>query len=95
MAELPQERTVESPPFTYCGVDMFGPFTIKKRRSELKRYVALFTCFSSRAIHLETTKAMETDSFINALHRFIGIVVGRYVLSGLTMEQISSVQKTN
>ena len=72
MADLPQERLSESPPFTYCGVDMFGPFTIKERRSELKRYVILFTCFSSRAIHLETTITMETDSFINALRRFIG-----------------------
>ena len=72
MADLPQERTIDSPPFTYCGVDMFGPFTIKERRSELKRYVVLFTCFSSRAIHLETTISMETDSFINALRRFIG-----------------------
>ena len=51
---------------------MFGPFTIKERRSELKRYVILFTCFSSRAIHLETTISMETDSFICALRRFIG-----------------------
>ncbi len=71
MADLPQERLSESPPFTYCGADMFGPFTIKERRSELKRYVILFTCFSSRAIHLETTISMDTDSFINALRRFI------------------------
>ena len=72
MADLPQERTEESPPFTYCGADAFGPFTIKERRSEVKRYVILFTCLSSRAIHLETTVSMETDSFINALRRFIG-----------------------
>ena len=72
MADLPQERMSESPPFTYSGVDMFGPFIIKERRSEVKRYVALFTCLSSRAIHLETTISMETDSFINALRRFVG-----------------------
>ena len=72
MSDLPQERVSDDPPFTFCGVDMFGPFTIKERRSELKRYVILFTCFSSRAIHLETTISMETDSFISALRRFIG-----------------------
>ena len=43
MADLPQDRLKEEPPFTYCGVDMFGPFEIKKRRNTLKRYGALFT----------------------------------------------------
>lgn len=50
---------------------MFGPFLIKEGRKELKRYGALFTCFSSRAIHLESTNSLETDSFIMALRRFI------------------------
>ena len=35
------------------------------------RYVAMFTCLSSRAIHTETTTEMSTDSFINALRRFL------------------------
>ena len=45
MADLPQERCTEAAPFTYCGVDMFGPLIIKERRSELKRYGALFPFF--------------------------------------------------
>ena len=44
MADLPADRTKEAPPFTYCGVDMFGPFEIKERRTILKRYGALFIC---------------------------------------------------
>ena len=71
MADLPTERSEEAPPFSYCGVDMFGPFYIKERRKELKRYCALFTCLSCRAVHIETTNSMETDSFIQALRRFI------------------------
>ena len=31
----------------------------------------LFTCVASRAIHLEVSASLETDSFINALRRFI------------------------
>ena len=62
---------LEEPPFTYCGVDMFGPFEIKERRNTLKRNGALFTCLTSRAIHIEMTKSMDTDSFILALRRFI------------------------
>ena len=71
VADLPQDRLKEEPPFTYCGVDMFGPFEIKERRNTLKRYGALFTCLASRAIHIEVTKSMDTDSFILALQRFI------------------------
>ena len=37
MFDIPKERISNDPPLTYCGVDMFGPFTIKERRSELKR----------------------------------------------------------
>ena len=72
MSDLPKSRTDEESPFTYCGVDLFGPFTIKERRSELKRWGVIFTCFSCRAIHLETTNTMDTDSFILALRRFVG-----------------------
>ena len=31
----------------------------------------LFTCLVSRAVHLEMTKSMDTDSFILVLRRFI------------------------
>ena len=71
MAELPKERVAPSPPFTYCGVDLFGPWYVKEGRKELKRYGLLFTCMASRAIHLEVCNTMETDSFLNALRRFI------------------------
>ena len=44
---------------------------IKDGRRELKRYGALFTCLASRAVHIETANSLDTDSFINALRRFI------------------------
>ena len=67
MANIPCERTSDEPPFTYCGIDMFGPFIIKERRSEVKRYGALFTCMASRAVHIEMTFTLDADSFIQAL----------------------------
>ena len=51
MADLPKDGVNEAPPFIYCGVDLFGPFLVKERRSELQRYGALFTCLVSRAVH--------------------------------------------
>ena len=71
MADLPQERCTEAAPFTYCGVDMFALLIIKERRSQLKRYDALFTCFSSHAVHIELTNSLDVDSFILALRRFM------------------------
>ena len=71
MADLPEERTLVTAPFTHCGIDMFGPFHIKVRRTMETRFVALFTCFSSRAIHLEPTTDLTADTFIMALRRFL------------------------
>ncbi|XP_069993547.1 uncharacterized protein [Penaeus vannamei] len=51
------------------GTNCFGPFLIRKGRSNLKRYGIVFTCLS-RAFHIEVMDSMETDSFINALRRF-------------------------
>ena len=71
MSDLPVDRVSPAPPFTYCAVDLFGPFVIKEGRRELKRYGCLFTCLACRAIHIETTNSLDTASFINALRRFI------------------------
>ena len=72
-ADLPADRMEVVPPLTYCAVDLFGPFTIKEGRKELKRCGVLFTCVSSRAIHLETATDLTIDSFINSLRRFLSI----------------------
>ena len=71
MADLPSDRiTPDNPPFTYTGVDCFGPFYVKRGRSQVKRYGCLFTCLTMRAIHLEVLHSMDADSFINAVMRF-------------------------
>lgn len=71
MADLPLDRiSPDEPPFTYVGVDYFGPFGVKRGRTIVKRYGVIFTCLAIRAIHIEMASSLETDSFINALHRF-------------------------
>ncbi|CAM1322565.1 Uncharacterised protein at_DN1167 [Pycnogonum litorale] len=72
MADLPKDRvTAGFPPFTYSAVDHFGPFYVKQGRSQVKRYGVLFLCMASRAVHIEVSPKMDTDSFINALRRFL------------------------
>lgn len=72
MADLPASRVIPyEPPFTRVGIDYFGPFMVKRARSKIKRYGCIFTCLSTRAVHIEVSHTLDTDSFINALERFI------------------------
>ncbi|XP_032363653.1 uncharacterized protein LOC116677092 [Etheostoma spectabile] len=73
MSDLPVERVEPSPPFTYCGMDCFGPFVTTEGRKQHKRYGLLFTCFCSRAIHIEMLEDLSTDAFINGLRCFIAV----------------------
>ena len=72
MASLPEERiTPSKPSFTNVGVDCFGPFTVRRGRTTAKRYGVLFTCLAICAVHMEVVYSLDTESFINALQRFI------------------------
>ncbi|XP_067947596.1 uncharacterized protein [Watersipora subatra] len=73
MAALPEARVTAQPPFTAVGVDCFGPFTVKERRTELKRYGLMVTCLASRAIHIEVLDDLSSSAFINGLRNVIAI----------------------
>jgi hypothetical protein len=70
MGPLLSAQTQPSRPFEHVGVDYFGPFLVKIGRTNQKRYVCLFTCLAMRAVHLEVTHALSTDSFLAAFARF-------------------------
>ena len=58
-------------PFCRTGINLFGPIYVKQRRARLKRWGVLFTCFTTRAIHLEVVEGLDTESFISSLQRFM------------------------
>ena len=71
MADLPDKRCLEAAPFSYSGVNMFGPILIRERRLDLKCHATHFACFSSCAVYIEITNTIDADSFIMALRRFL------------------------
>ncbi|XP_062703534.1 uncharacterized protein LOC134285986 [Aedes albopictus] len=72
MAPLPVVRlTPNIRAFSYTGVDYFGPLLVKQGRSLVKRWVALFTCLTIRAVHLEIVHSLSTQSCVMAIRRFV------------------------
>ena len=71
MADLPAARLqLHKLPFFHVSVDCFGALRVKINRSQAKRYGSLFTCLTTRAIHLELAFDL-SSSFINVLRRFL------------------------
>ena len=72
MAPLPDMRVLRTRPFQHTGVDFAGPLYIKTNPDEsAKTYIALFTCATTRAVHLELTAEMTAKTFRMALERFV------------------------
>lgn len=85
MADLPKDRLCSDSPFTYVGLDVFGPWPVTARKTrgghaDTKRWVVIFACMSIRAIHIEIIESMDTSSFINAQCQFFTIRVAAKLL---------------
>lgn len=74
MGNLPGVRIEPSErPFTYVGVDVCGPFKVIVRRTPERRWVMIFTCLATRAIHLEVINEMSADRCLIAIQDFKNI----------------------
>lgn len=85
IADLSQERCAATAQFTYCGADMFKLLIINEIKSELNRYGAFFTCFSSRALHIEIANFLDDNSVILGFRTFMargGAVLSIYSDNG-------------
>ncbi|XP_055634171.1 uncharacterized protein LOC129774457 [Toxorhynchites rutilus septentrionalis] len=74
MGQLPSERVQPNPPFAITGVDYAGPVSIVGRRTrganQSKGYIALFICFTTKAVHMEAVCELTTAAFLAAFTRF-------------------------
>lgn len=75
MAPLPEHRTNPTRAFLTSGVDYAGPIVIKlqpgRGTKTSKAYIALFICFSTKAIHLELVSSLTSEAFLAAFRRFV------------------------
>jgi hypothetical protein len=73
MGDLPFDRVNPSRPFSKIGVDFAGPFSIRpmvRSKVTLKCWIALFVCFSTRAIHIEVVSSLSSEAFLASFKRF-------------------------
>lgn len=75
MGDLPSSRVMPCRPFLRTGVDYAGPFLLRDRKTRkfqtTKAYIALFVCFTSKAVHIEIVSELTTECFLAALRRFM------------------------
>ncbi|CAL8137644.1 unnamed protein product [Orchesella dallaii] len=72
MGDLPHYRLESGRlPFTFTGVDFFGPLEVTVGRRHEKRWGALFCCMVTRAVHLEVAHSLSTDEMMMVLSRFV------------------------
>ena len=72
IADLPNERLgYRLRPFFRRGVDYFGPFHDAVRRSTEKRWCFLFTCLTTRSMHIEVVPSLDASSCVMGIDRFI------------------------
>jgi hypothetical protein len=75
VADLPRDRARPHRPFEYVGVDYARPLQMRELRLRKSRifkiYIAVFVCFSTKAVHLKVVSDLSTDAFLAAFDRFV------------------------
>lgn len=77
MAALPADRVRPARPFNHVGVDYAGPILVRRTKANTrtveKRYVAVFVCMATKAVHLELAEDLSADAFLDVFIRFTSI----------------------
>ena len=69
---LPEYRVTQTRPFQTTGVDFAGPLFVKTSNGAAtsKVWLCLYTCSSTRAVHLDLVIDMTATTFIRSFRRF-------------------------
>ena len=74
LSDLPEYRLSDDFAFSRCGIDFAGPLFVRdifsKDATMYKVHIALFTCASSRAVHLDLVPSLHVQPFIRCLRCF-------------------------
>ena len=77
MGNLPSARVIPGRPFEATGIDYAGPFEVKpelpRSKVKLKKWVAVFVCMKTKAVHLELVSDLSSKAFVRAFLRFTSI----------------------
>ena len=75
MGQIPSLRVAAGfLPFSNTAINMFGPLHSKLNRKALKQaQVVIFTCMTSRVVHLELVNDKTADAFLMAFRRFASL----------------------
>ena len=58
--------------FCFTGTDFAGPLFVKNRKSDMRKvYICLFTCATSRAIHLQFVNDLTADTLLHCFRRLV------------------------
>ncbi|XP_029341031.1 uncharacterized protein LOC103311791 [Acyrthosiphon pisum] len=75
MAALPKYRVQQIKPFSITGVDYAGPVLMKRSHgrssASMSAYICLFVCTATKALHLELSSDLSTETFLLAFTRFV------------------------
>ena len=69
--DLPETRMSFGHPFQHIGIDMSGHYVLYNKGVEIKRYICIITCLSSRATHALVCRDNSTYAFVHCLRRHI------------------------
>ncbi|KMQ85254.1 hypothetical protein RF55_16298 [Lasius niger] len=75
MGNLPRPRVTASRVFTHTRVDYAGPVQLRTTKGRghraHKAFLAIYVCFSTKAVHLEVVSDYSTDAFLAAFRQFV------------------------
>ena len=67
---LPASRVSATQAFQTTGIDYGGPLYVRNGPGQAKVYISLFTCATTRAVHLEIVEDQTAEAFLRAFRRF-------------------------